>query len=58
MVLNVKLMGVQYSTPDLSCCKENIFGECYLYPEGTASFFGKDQPVAGTWTGLTRDGLL
>ena len=28
LALSVKLMGVLYSTPTLSCCKENIFGEC------------------------------
>ena len=58
LVLSVKLMGVQYSTPALSCCKENIFGEHYLYPEGTASMFGNDQPVDGAWTGLTRYCML
>ena len=51
-------MGVQYSTPALSCCKENIFGECHLDPEGIASMFRKDQPVGGMWTGLTRCGTL
>ena len=46
LVLSVKLMGVQYSTPALSCRKENIFGEHHLDPEGTASMFGKDHLLA------------
>ena len=48
LVLSVKLMGMQYNTPALSCCKENIFGEHYLSIEGTLSMFGKDQPVGGS----------
>ena len=58
LVLTVKLTAVQYITPAPSCCKENIFGECYLYPEGTAFMIGKDQPVGGAWTGPTRCGRL
>ena len=34
-VFIVKLMGVQLSTPALSCCQENIFREHYLYPNRT-----------------------
>ena len=58
LFLSVKLMGVQYSALALSCCKENIFGEGYLYPEGTVSTFGKDQPVDGMWTGPSGYGTL
>ena len=43
LVLSVKLMGVQYSTTVPSCCKENIFGECYLYPEVTAFMVAHEQ---------------
>ena len=42
LVISVKMRGVQYNTPFLSCCREDMFGECDLYPEGTASTFGKD----------------
>ena len=58
LVFSMKLMAVQYSPPALSCCKENIFGECYPYPEGTESTFGKDQPVGGTWTDPTGCGTM
>ena len=58
LVLWVKLMGVQYSIPALSCCKDNMFGEGYLYPEGIPSMFEKDQPVGSTLTGLTGCGSL
>ena len=40
------------SAVQCSCCKlllGNIFREHYLYPEGTASTFRKDQPVSGMW---------
>ena len=48
--------AVQHSCPNVPLGK-HLLGTL-PFPEGTVSIFWKDQPVSGTWTGLTRCGSL
>ena len=50
----LKLSGVQYSAPALSCCYGKHLLGIFPFPQGTASMFWKD----GMWTNLTRCGVL